>query len=1816
MSNSTQITENLLTAVDIVVEEKLRVLDFDRTEQYTIVDNTKASDRIYTVSDGQVNFEAYSLSNADEYKVGDVVIVSIPKSNFSNPEKTILRLATKADDDETGRISYPFDQIVNVSGNLVPQKIANYTYGLAANHYQESKPNSYQNFRIGNRAFIKNDDNEAQPQMIRVADIQDENVLRYTNTCPYIGLSAKFTAPLGQGSERVVSGDYGLKLSLYLDGYNDAPGQIGYITNEDMFGDPYNYVAGATEQKVMYFQYNRTEKSQPEHQITRITIDFFQGGNFYNYQGQLYDINHNQTGDPAFDSGSSDIILDNIFVSEIYLCSAFDKDDYVANKVEISSTHDIIYNRDSVDDNTAKVSLSWLYCGDTLPRLVFEKPKNNMRVRWYAYALGKESDRYGGTNWNFIKESDDFETTISLPLDISQYEVKGVIVDTENSYTSYNTLNFLNYDYIELYQPEYDMRLVFDDGSNGLYPWYNLLNELVEPAEASVSRIMYPEFLDTSVLGPELITQIKWTVPDPHRSMLNYENDGAISGLLTNEYVLPYPDGSSITYIKNTDGVTYSIIARGQMAVKEMFYLKYRIKDTLEYSNTAHIICELQVMKATGQLADKPHAAAADMQFLQESTSGSPYTLIIRSKDNKILTLYNTTESATENDYLAGFSEGLHSIHLEVFMIDQDGQLITFNGNTSDDGKYQLTFKWKNISTVAGTTFSPVLDITDTGLISLPSEYNNTLLSQNYHIAEIIVSALDEELAWQRNITGYYPVPIRRDALEEGFNGTTTIIYNSEGLLNLEHQVFYPLNLQYNGNTEYLPVSYSLNYFDTNQAQDITLSDKNVLQPPHFYLNSFDTTGICALVKNNADVELYSQPILIYQQTWAASLINQWDGKMVVDEENNYILTAMIGAGTKNADNQFSGVLLGNIAEIDSNTEETIQEHTGIYGFRNGAQVYAFRDDGTAFIGSGNGRLNFDGNDARIYNSAMVDSDDRTDPNGTGLLIDFDDALIHTSNIYKGEDGTENPRQRHVYINGFDSKYPFAIGDITYKKNNNSTGGDINVSNANFYIDWDGNLKLSGSITPTGNAITSINNIISNTENYTLLANNIGDLQNQLDSEIDIYIGTLNPLTENIYESDDDLSKKSGDLYYNTETGKVYRFNGDTWAEDNNVSNATIEALKNAAAAQDMADGKRRIIYSTTAPTTAEYHLDKGDLWTNGEDIKVWDETKWINADNYKDTIKKLATGQYTYEPTDLNSYFIEKNTIYSPRIFGGTTLGIGYNKNNESYASVTAEASATTASDYKSLGDNITNPSRWLFKDDYNFRVYPTGGIGIGPVSSLSDGDTSNARYNFMVDNKGNVFANNGKFRGEVRATSLFIGDEKADDYITNIASNAVSDNNDDYLRTEISGNTVTVYASDGTTAVFTCNKAGYLEADNAVIKGSIYTSYGNIGGWTIGTGALSSGTTYLFSEDQEPYTTIGNKSWRDWRIAIGSNFGVDKAGNLVAVNGIFSGTVTATSGSFTGDIYASSGKIGNWTFSSTSSDGMPANSLYYNNGKSGSGITSDPYIANRDTTIITGATSLVNYWAIANTTGDYDSTFCPSSSYWKIIIGPSFGVTDKGALYASNGYFSGTIMTDNGIIKKGFKFGQFIEVDNGLGKNADGTVNNSQYGITFKQTAPQLSNSGLGINMNGVWLRRQDGGWASFNSDGWVAASASDVRLKENINYDLSDYISILKQLKLFSYTLKTSSTGGIHFGVSAQQLHELLKDKNIDIEHFPFLVVPQKGTEFNPKDASTFYQIDYQFLPPLILAIVQEQEKKINQLQSELLDLKTLLREKGVI
>lgn len=220
----------------------------------------------------------------------------------------------------------------------------------------------------------------------------------------------------------------------------------------------------------------------------------------------------------------------------------------------------------------------------------------------------------------------------------------------------------------------------------------------------------------------------------------------------------------------------------------------------------------------------------------------------------------------------------------------------------------------------------------------------------------------------------------------------------------------------------------SVKYTNDTPPKKVTDYSKVELTPLSYFLSEMDGQVYGVRVYTAYGYLLATVPVICRISHYASAYIDnmaQYNGTVKIDEDNAIIYSPRILAGKYEdidaGQKIFTGVALGDYC--DTNTDPSMRL-TGIYGFNKGTQVYAFKEDGTAFIGSGNGRINFDGTNATLYNSNYESNQ--------GMLIDLDGSDIFCKN-----------GDYQAYFGAGDSNYPLQIGN-------------------NFSVDWDGNVNIGG----------------------------------------------------------------------------------------------------------------------------------------------------------------------------------------------------------------------------------------------------------------------------------------------------------------------------------------------------------------------------------------------------------------------------------------------------------------------------------------------------------------------------------------------------------------------------------------------------------------------------------------------------------------------------------------------------------------------------------------------------------------------------------
>lgn len=450
--------------------------------------------------------------------------------------------------------------------------------------------------------------------------------------------------------------------------------------------------------------------------------------------------------------------------------------------------------------------------------------------------------------------------------------------------------------------------------------------------------------------------------------------------ILQNERTLHYNEDTKITSILYP---TYKISA---------MYSMYNMNNT--------IACTIRKDRMI-------YTTEKEFTFGVSGTMGSDKSLVVDFVGGHTAIIANDTTTAYQ---------------LEVKMYDE-------NNKPEDLSGIPITWSWyapggdivaNNLSFVGNGT----------SVISLQNNGLNIGNANQIYIAKVAVGEDGAELET------YFPIPIKSSEEYSHINGATSVIYlsnNQPDYYKGDYQL-YVTNDNAVGSPDIQMLSTNKVTWEcisqesgTSFIANVASNGKDGLKPIAVYTSNVKNYAIVAL--HNGEI-VWQQPILVLRNNYPSRVINKWDGKtLTIDEEMGTILSTSIAAGRKEIDNTFTGVMLGDWSGTSS--DESLTKNTGVYGFHHGAMSYAFKDDGTGFIGKDAvGRIEFDGNEATITSSNYTEP--TSSSSGSGMKIDFN-GKSHTD-----ENGKAIAPFIKMYGAGgkiiLDTKagttgYPFEIGD-------------------------------------------------------------------------------------------------------------------------------------------------------------------------------------------------------------------------------------------------------------------------------------------------------------------------------------------------------------------------------------------------------------------------------------------------------------------------------------------------------------------------------------------------------------------------------------------------------------------------------------------------------------------------------------------------------------------------------------------------------------------------------------------------------------------
>lgn len=993
---------DIVKAMQIIAESNNSKLRLDKTIIARIISVENLETGEYRVAYEGNNFLAYSYNVKVSFAVNDNVYVKIPENDMTNRKIIEGKVSSSAD-----RLTDIIEQQVEI--NTIEPSLdsfygygANETYGIVAGVGSE-------------HSYFARTIYESQG-----TNLGDNLFQTYAANYNKIKISGSFfTRFIGTHHK----GNYGLIVTFKTLNFDDEgdeqPGTISYRLDFSNFvGDPYRYTSPSPQSIVIDVAKDSV--------IGLDSIVFFQE-NFEFDKSLNYD---NQT---IYENiGEDEPPICNIFVQDIDIafCEVIDLKE-TSYYLTIGTPQGIVFSGDATSltlDARLKYKGSNILSSTTCKTYWY---KENLEVK-----KGDEKyDKLAGVRWENINPIEtDFLSSITVGFqDVKVHaRYKLVVIYQDVVLSKEIELKQLGADHdLEIRQTTHNnSRIVLqvvsnieDDNRDYVADWYfflpdgsyDLIPDGQKKSEIDVTDyLIYPTatfYCQTYYEDEPISIEVhNFAISDSQDDLIityigedvfQYDANGDIAYEATETdrtlgikvewrdgfgsmYTVSYlaPDGKELgTDRTKAHTAANSMIESLWVDSASILHYNIRQKYNINYNNN---IITVKIKCATN---GNEYLFRKELLFLKDGdqgTNGTTYVCAIRPVN---LANGNKLNGFHALEYDGGWQGDGLNLRCYVY---KNGDLV--NGSSN----FELTFNWEcgskndktdklSINVIPGfTNLSDYRRVQGIGTLDTKGDY---VIKMTLTVREVNNSERVE-------IHCQYPIDIavggfRMNLLD--MNLPSYVKYTASGInasfLNQE------LKCTYGGNT--LPI-YS--------------TDESIIQIRNSKLSpaqKFQYTGGIAALRCEVSSTVYLlHPVMMYLDTYGNEAINGWDGtRLELDDDGKYILAPQIGAGRKEDDNTFTGVVMG---------KDTAEDKIGLYGYSHGIAHFGFKEDGTAFIGaSGEGQILFNGNKGTITSGNYGDT--------TGMKIDLQNGHIDSYN-FKLSSG-------NMLLDSANQRFDFTVGD-------------------------------------------------------------------------------------------------------------------------------------------------------------------------------------------------------------------------------------------------------------------------------------------------------------------------------------------------------------------------------------------------------------------------------------------------------------------------------------------------------------------------------------------------------------------------------------------------------------------------------------------------------------------------------------------------------------------------------------------------------------------------------------------------------------------
>lgn len=999
-------------------------VSYDRTYEMIIDEIEDVEAGRYRVSnEGNLNVPAVCVDSLKgKLSVGDKVLVKVPNGDFSS-----------ISDSTTNLIEY------KVSGKVDSEAIQELKNRYYESGIKISDIYDYDNGRetaIGLVAGQHDTETVLEDSTERAA--ADALFATYAQSFKYMRLSAKFKTALNESHSH---GNYGVRATFKVLAENGELVDKTYILDFSSFvGTPYEYTFFNTQEAIF---------DMSAEQLSRlVSLEFFEEG---------FDYDHYATGGLNTETP-------NLFVQDI--------DIQFLDKLEIEPDTYYLYIETPdgaiLKDQSPSVRL--------IGKLVYNTSYidlSDCSCQWYKKDLSVTTsseyyNKLAGYGWKYLDNTTD--TLIVNSGDVATQETYKLIVKYNDVVVSASTLVA---QFAALYRFNIERDFKKEGGKSVAYLKLNKINgnesligdwyvtlpggqySLIVTGE---NNINIEEYLMYSYANFECQVYLQDSSAD--------SSIGIASFFLDNTQ-----QDDEVIFVTFSGQDLYHYDADGQISISErdtpraLFAKVYnmvtgddptrQIRDRV-WSINGHAITSTAYDPENSMLRGVTLTGLEGEENLQYYIKKSYKADYINNTITLTITTFDGKEHVFEKDitFLKDGDQGTNGTGyaVKVYPQDSSGEEITsgFTGITSDAGirvgvkVFSEDEQLQSGYTCMWSASSNLTIGSDTGSYTTVKVKNYGAVNFNIDVESALeywVKAVVTITANNKSITTYYPIDVAKlggsdDIALNELNLSSLLSYvkysasgyspeyqNTKIALKLNNEVITLSNWDDTSSSAY----YKIKVLNTNL---LNLYSDNTRIIPTNYFDYYKTasskkshTGLVLLKLKNTYI---LHTVFMYLNTYGNEAINSWDGtELVIDPNRQYILAPQIGAGIKETDNTFTGVVMG---------KDTTQDKIGLYGYQHGKTSFALMDDGTAFFGK-------------------ADSGGRITINGEAGIISGGDVTVNGDTI--------SPAAMGMYLR-LGNKSTSATGAVTSDAKAIGIGWDSSKSKEKFYVKYDGTLYCTG----------------------------------------------------------------------------------------------------------------------------------------------------------------------------------------------------------------------------------------------------------------------------------------------------------------------------------------------------------------------------------------------------------------------------------------------------------------------------------------------------------------------------------------------------------------------------------------------------------------------------------------------------------------------------------------------------------------------------------------------------------------------------------